>query len=213
VLLLLVLLGCWRALLYFVGLLVVLCVVAMPVLGVGWPVQYARLLVGVAGWGNTGAIEPAIMHNWRGLATNLFGGWASGLVTPAYLLLSLASAALVVFVWARSRPALSSGGADGLHHYDLLWALAGLAAMLTSLHLNPHDLTLLIFPAWICIAYLLHGAWDARQSLAWLCILWAGYLLLTLLDAATLAVPSVALMTAALALLAFRRSNVITLES
>ena len=64
----------------------------MPLMGLGWPIDYAELLVGVAGWGSTGAIDPAIMHNWRGFLTNLLGGTAPGLVTPLFIL----------FLWPRS---------------------------------------------------------------------------------------------------------------
>ena len=76
----------------------------MAMLGPTWPLDYARLLLGVANWRDTGAIDPAIMHNWRGLLTNLLGGVAPALVTPLFILLSLASLALVWWVWDRSRP-------------------------------------------------------------------------------------------------------------
>ena len=179
--LVLLLQGRWRALLTFGAALAVLCVAVMPVLGVGWPLQYAQLLVGVAGWQDTGAIDPGIMHNWRGFATNLFGGWAPGLVTPLFLLLSLLSVGLIVWLWLRTRNAQTTSQRDPaqLVQVDLLWAVAGIMAVLTSLHLNPHDLTLLIFPAWIIGAYALNGAF-AGTSRTLLALLWAGYFLIPL---------------------------------
>jgi len=76
VLLLLVLERHWKAIGIFASVLLGMTLAAMPLLGIGWPFDYAKLLVGVAGWGSTGAIDPAIMHNWRGLLTNLLGGVA-----------------------------------------------------------------------------------------------------------------------------------------
>lgn len=183
--LLLLLQGRWRTLVLFAGVLLGLCVGVMPVLGIGWPWQYAQLLLGVANWQNAGAIDPSIMHNWRGFATNLLSGWAPGLITPSFLLLTLLSSALLVWVWYRTRgngngnaPATQSAQAIALVlSYDLLWAVAGVIAVLTSLHLNPHDLMLLLFPAWIVAAYAFSRLWAARASVLWMAILWAGYLL------------------------------------
>ncbi|HEX8597861.1 MAG TPA: glycosyltransferase family 87 protein [Chloroflexia bacterium] len=178
--LVLLLQGRWRALLVFGGALSALCVAAMPVLGVDWPLQYVRLLVGMAGWQDTGAIDPGIMHNWRGFATNLFGGWAPGLVTPIFLLLTLLSLGLLMWLWLRTRGASTSAveaPATQQASFDLLWAVAGIVAVLTSLHLNPHDLVLLIFPAWIVAAYALSGAFGRALRMG-LAALWLGYALM-----------------------------------
>jgi hypothetical protein len=213
-LLLLVLQWHWRTLAVFTTCMVALCLAVMPVLGADWPVQYARLLLGVAGWRNTGAIDPGIMYNWRGFATTLFEGWAPALVTPMFLLLSLLSAILLVWSWWRSRVG-STVRDEGVvsipspyplfpFPIDLLWAMSGVLAVLTSLHLNPHDLTLLIFPAWIITAYLARGEWSVRPSTLWLSILWAGYILPSLGDPGLLVVPSVLLMSLSAVLLAHR---------
>ena len=50
-------------------------------------------------------------------------------------------------------------------------------ALLTSLHLNPHDLTLLVFPAWIIGAYASSGMWSKGLSRLWIAILTLGYIL------------------------------------
>ena len=144
--------------------------------------DYAKLLLGVANWGNVAAIDPAIMHNWRGFATNLFSGWAPALATPLFALLSLASVGLLVYVWfrvPRHRASAIDSTADQ-ETFDLMWALAAIIALLTSLHLNPHDLTLLIFPGWIIAAYVVSGRWDPSLSRLWLWILWLEYALVPL---------------------------------
>ncbi|MFL5733745.1 MAG: glycosyltransferase family 87 protein [Chloroflexia bacterium] len=172
----------WRALATFLGLLAALCIAVMLVLSPAWPLDYARLLLGVSNWSDTGAIDPAIMHNWRGFATNLFASWAPSAVTPVFLALTLASAALLVYF------ALMIGGKTlgtrysvlGTQHNDLFWALTGILAVLTSLHLNPHDLTLLIFPAWILGAYVVSAWFGKGQSRNFTYIIWAAYALIPL---------------------------------
>lgn len=221
IILLLLLQKHWKALLVFAGLFALLSVIAMPILGFDWPIKYAQLLLGVADWGNTGAIDPAIMHNWRGFFTNLFGP-SSGLVTPLFATFSLGTAALVAYVWWRTTPPkdadqpLTHYAARTTHvdpaynsQFDLLWALAGIAAVLTSLHLNPHDLTLLVFPAWIIGAYATSGHWTRGFSLAWVVILWLGWLFapLTLTSTRAIVIPSVLLMTVACGLLAWRLTS------
>jgi hypothetical protein len=209
VLLLMLLQRQWKALLSFAGLLLAFSVALMPTLGVGWPLDYIRLLVGVAGWKDVGAIDPAIMHNWRGLFTNLFGGQLAGLVTPFYVLASLASIGLLVWAWLRSREAIERVRLQTYSEgWDLMWALAVIVAVVTSLHLNPHDLALLIFPAWIIGAYAMSGEWSRPVSTTWLVLLWVGYLLppLTLYQGnnALAVVPSVLVMVVAAGLLTWQ---------
>jgi hypothetical protein len=224
----------WRALGVFLGLLAALCAASMAVLGPAWPLEYSRLLLGVANWRDTGAIDPAIMHNWRGFATDLFGWWAPGLVTPLFIALTLASAGLLCYFgfWIldfgldsnpKSKIGLPSGPPKS---EDLFWALTGVLAVVTSLHLNPHDLTLLIFPAWILGVYAVSGSPGKGQSRLWLYIIWAAYALIPLtlylgLSArypGVVVVPDVLLMSLAVALLARqlqggRRSKLIIHDS
>lgn len=168
----------WKTLAIFAALLVALCVAVMPVLGPAWPLDYARLLVGVANWNEAAAIDPTIMHNWRGLAANLFGGWAPALVTPLFALLSLASVALFIWAWPRSRSIVEAApNPTAIGRRDLLWALTVIVALLTSLHVNPHDLTLLLLPAWIVAAHATR-LWPTAPSRRWLTLLWAGYAIL-----------------------------------
>ncbi len=217
ILLLLILQRHWNTIVVFSGIMLGLTIASMPVLGATWPFQYAQLLIGVAGWANVSAIDPAIMQNWRGFLTNLLGtGPLSGLVSPLFAILSLATILLVVYVWWRTSrrqedpktiygPENTPVDAAYSPQFDLLWALAGIAALLTSLHLNPHDLTLLVFPAWIIGAYASSGLWSRAFSRLWLVILWVGWALAPLTLWPTLIViPGVLLMTLACLLLSWR---------
>jgi hypothetical protein len=93
--------------------------------------------------------------------------------------------------------------------FDLLWALAGIAAILTSLHLNPHDLTLLVFPAWIIGGYATSGMWGRGFSRLWVAILTLGYVLapFILTNSVQVVIPSVLLMAVAVILLVDRLSR------
>jgi hypothetical protein len=216
VLLLMVLLHNWRALLAFAGLFIGLSVAITPALGLHWPMDYAQLLVGVAGWTDANAIDPAIMHNWRGFAANLVGGFAPGLVMPLYVLLALAS--MVVLGWAWLHHAVQAHEADTLEgapppdtRLDLMWALTTIVALLISPHLNPHDLSLLIFPAWVIGAHAAQGRWGGLSRL-WVLLLWVGYALYPVTfvvsglsgNAGLSVVPGVLLMAVAAGLLALQ---------
>src|SRR5207249_2605313 len=102
--------------------------------------------------------------------------WVPGLPTPVYVFLIIVSVASVAWAWLRWQGTPED---DELLPYepqfDLQWALAGVAVALTTLYLNPQDLTLLIFPAWILAAYATLGLWGKRLSNLWLVVLWVGY--------------------------------------
>jgi hypothetical protein len=184
--------GRWRSVAWFAGVLAIVCIAIMPLLGAQWPLQYGDMLLkSVSGSGVVG-IHPEIMHSWRGFATDLVGWAAPWLVTPLYVLLVAATLGLLGLVWwrvrhvvlARPEPAAGSPDLDGQGAqlrpaFDMFWALVGLAAVLVSPHLNPHDLTLLIFPAWIIAAYVINGRTLAVPANRWLTLLGAYFLLLS----------------------------------
>jgi hypothetical protein len=216
VLLALVLMGYWRTLATFAGIAIGLTVLAMPVLGAGWPVEYAQLLLGVANWGSTAAIDPGIMQNWRGFFTNLLGPGGQGLVMSLLVVMSLVSAGLVFWVWRRMRTQSveevegeddeEEGDFAYRPRHDLYWALVGVVAVLTSLHLNPHDLALLIFPAWIVGAYATSRRWSPLVSRVALALLSAGYAagIGTLVAPREVVIPGVLVMVGVAVLLAWR---------
>jgi hypothetical protein len=187
-----------------------LSVVIMPVFGVGWPVTYLRFLAGPHGWG---APNLPVMQNWRGLAHLLLGDAAPQLVVPLFLLLVSGTFTLLVWAWERARTWVwvrTSWEVDEPEDYeprtDLLWALAAISAVLTAVYLTPHDLAILIFPAWIIGAYIANSAWARDLSTFWTVVLWVGYALapLTLYsaNAALAVVPTVLLLATAAILLA-----------
>jgi len=173
--LVLLLLRRWRPLLVCGALLAAVSVAAMPLLGLLWPLRYARFLSGIAQWGDAFHEYPAIMHNWRGLVFNLFNDVAPWLVGPSVTVLTCLTFGGLGWAWWRARDELRAGswGVSA----DLLWALACLLAVLVSPHLYMHDLTTLALPAWIIVARLIVGARERAAARRWSVLLWSVYLL------------------------------------
>ncbi|MGN6565480.1 MAG: glycosyltransferase family 87 protein, partial [Thermomicrobiales bacterium] len=184
-LLLLVLQRRWRTLAIGLGTLGIASVVTMPWLGVAWPLRYARFLDEIAHWPQGEIIDASIMLNWRGLAANLAGA-APRLAMLLEIGFTGASVGWLCWCWWRAR--------HDQHDELLLWGLAIVVALLVGPHVNPHELTLLIVPAWIVVA----RAPAAGPSRLWLVLLWGTYGLrwLTLLPGypAVAVIPSVVLL-------------------
>lgn len=188
-----------KSLAILTGLLAASSAAYMPLLGLDWPLHYARGVADSARGGARLGEYPAVMHNWRALLLQLLGGWAPRLVTPALIGVTALSLGVLVWCWWRwhstaGRVRVARPAAEPLP--DLLWALAVVVAVLISPHLYIHDLTVLILPVWIIASRATGGTWSPRLSRAWLAVLWLvyGVPLLSLWPAApsaTVVVPSV----------------------
>jgi hypothetical protein len=168
--------GRWQVFLWFCGEFAALVLACMPVLGVGWPLQYMNLLLQVGQWQDSAAIDPAIMHNWRGFAANTIGSLSPPAATITYAGLAVLSLLLLVSAWWRVHvqnrrvpqlPGAHTGSNDAAAA-NLLWALAVVTAILIAPHLNPHDLMLLIMPGWILVHTIQKG--DLMPKLRALCL-------------------------------------------
>lgn len=175
VVVLLMLLGAWRALAVAGGLLAILSVTIMPWLGPTWPLQYGRYLATLSQWGARKSIYPEIMPTFRGLAVNLLAGRPGIPAMPLFAALS--SVAVGALCWSGWRLARStrSGGDGDQWRRDLLWALGCVVMVLTAFHLNIHDLTVLLLPAWIIAGGVVGGEEPRWWSRRWLTLLWSGY--------------------------------------
>ncbi|MFL5732062.1 MAG: glycosyltransferase 87 family protein [Chloroflexia bacterium] len=191
VLLVLLLQGYRRTVGWFVALLALLVAGVMPVLGTDWPLRYLQFL-----------LHPPDRADW-----------VPGVGNPVFLALSAVS--VVALIWAGLRSRRVSIDEELVPYeepVDLVWALTGLVAALTTIYLNPQDLTLLIFPAWILGAYATLRLWSEGLSRLWLVLLWAGYALapLTLYwtsngtSPALAVLPTVVLLAMSIALLAWQ---------
>lgn len=202
--LLLLLLGHWRVLAIVAGILAGASVAVMPVLGAAWPLHYAKILSNIARWNQPSTVYPASMPTTRGLAVNLLGPFAPTLVMPAAVLLSTILVGTLVWCWWRVRHISRSSFliADAQkYQLDLLWALTGLVAVLIPFHMGPHDHTLLLFPAWILVSYLVCGICEKLISSLWFVLLWSEYAV-TLLTPFVMETPAKVVVPTVLLLLA-----------
>jgi hypothetical protein len=180
--------GRWRALLWFGAEIGLLSLLAMPLLGVIWPLKYLALLLG-SQLSSNAAISPAIMHNWRGFVIDTVGSIVPSSVAILVVVMTALSIILFLYAWWNAyryqniiAPKPLSDLNDSSREYarDLLWALGVITAILISPHLFPHDLVLLIFPSWIIVYIIQRGLLSQKQKAVWLYLLAGLYLIMPL---------------------------------
>jgi hypothetical protein len=169
ILLALVLMRAWRALAAWAATVGLGALLVTPFLGLDWPVRYVSFLLRIAAWPPNAAIDPRTMQNWRGLFERLLGPGLPG--TALTTVASLLSLALVVAGWWALRRTEPGGVRLGAASSDWWWSAVLLVAILVSPHVQPHDLTLALVPAWILTAQAMQGG--DRRLAAWL---WLGWL-------------------------------------
>jgi hypothetical protein len=168
----------WRAIGAYAAIMCGAAAACVPFLGWEWPFRYAQFLIDVANWTFNPVINPAVMHNLRGFATNTAGLISPALVTPALVLLSLGALGLLVGAYMALRRETGTRGWVLLSNSRTpqFWALGIIVGMLVAPHLHPQDLTLLVFPAWLVLHRLQSGVLADEQSRKrWALLLWAGY--------------------------------------
>lgn len=141
------------------------------------------------------------MYNWRGFVQNLLGERAPAIAGP----LTMVLIALIAWGWWRSR-GIHLTNAPAIP--DPLWTLVGIATILIPQHLYPHDLTLLIFPAWLIVAAATTEPWPAIAPRLWQWLVIGGFAMSLLIflfaaRAGQAVIPSVGLLTVILGLSAF----------
>lgn len=174
----------WRALASFSLGAVVFTIAAIPFLGVQWPLSYLRLLTVVATWQQNNIIDPTTMHNWRGFITNSVGVFVPGSIGLFATALASVTFCVLLYAWWRVRDGaqkISVTQRKSLRKEDFLWGLGCIAAVLTSIHLLPHDLSLLLLPAWIVGVHLGGGALSKLAANTWVMLIGGNYLLTLLL--------------------------------
>jgi len=140
----------WKALTIAGGALATIVIAVTPILGLAWPLHYLRFVLVDSNRGAAVAEKPMYMVTWRGVAVNLFGESAPSLVTPLFIALAVLTLGGFLWVWWRVQ---RRGGAGA----QTVWALALVVTILISPHLNPHDLSILIAPAWLICSQVLVG--------------------------------------------------------
>lgn len=157
----------WQAVKGFAVATLAFYLLAVPAAGFDWPLGYATILLKTSNWPSLAVVNPFIMQSWRGLTSNLFGiGPANNI---AFLLLAAATVALLLWLWQRT------GWHPQSERWPLLFAATVIGAVLTSYHLLPHDLTVLLLPGLILAAHM-RGLADGQRD-RWTVVLLLGWLL------------------------------------
>ncbi len=178
VIIMLVLQRRWRALVVLALIWGGIAILLMPILGIGWPLAYLRLLSGASSWGPNLYEYPPLMHNWAGLLSHLFPTTTSAGIKPTALALSAFTVGLLIWAWWRTGT-LQATPADApwALRDDLRWALTIAATLLLSQHLYHHDLTILVLPVWLIAARALAHAGSWPHARWWLALALSGALL------------------------------------
>jgi hypothetical protein len=169
--------GRWKAVLWSGAEMAIVTIAAMPIIGSAWPLHYANWLLSVSQWSGIAAINPAVMHNWRGFATNTIGAVIASSATPTTILFTAFSLLLFFYGWWQARKQQGQTEAQPIA-MDLLWALGVVTAILISPHLNPHDLMLLIFPGWVILYSVQTRVLSQRLNATWNPLLQILYLIM-----------------------------------
>ncbi len=163
----------WRTLGAFLGTVGGAVALTLPLLGWDWPVRYAQLALSVGGYPPDPMLNPTQMQNWRGLFTRTLGD--TPFANTLTLVVAGLSLALVACLWLGPGRAAWQPGSQA---WNRRWAATLLANLLITPYLLPHDLALVLVPAWILAADALARA--DRRLAAWLWLGWAlGFLLLS----------------------------------
>ncbi len=164
----------WRVLAAWAVTVGGIVAVTLPILGLDWPIHYLRLTLSVGGYPPDPVLNPTTMQNWRGLLTRLFGDTA--LTNNLALVAAALTLGVIAWIWiGAGRQAWTPGTPD----WNRRWAATLCAALLSTPYLLPHDLALVLVPAWILAADALERA--DRRLAAWLWLGWAlGFLLLSM---------------------------------
>jgi hypothetical protein len=134
---------------------------AVAVMGFGWVPGYVEMLGRARDLDRALLLDPAASHSLVGGLVALFGPGAEGAAVLANVALLVGLAAPVVYMWRRE------GWRPGTAAWDGTMGLTVAAAMLTQVHLNTHDLSLMVIPGALGLAclYALPGSERARYVL------------------------------------------------
>ncbi len=136
----------WRELALTAGLLALWCGVTTAVLGPGCWMGFASVLRFSTQQFGTGAVDPLVMYNLKGLLTALLGERV-GLINLLCAAAWLAAAGLTVWLW-RDRRVVEAGQFEGRLAFTFL------LGTLVNPHLNAHDALVLVLPAVLFHAHL-----------------------------------------------------------
>jgi hypothetical protein len=163
----------WRALAGIVATGAVLMLLTVARIGTAWIPGYIDMLLRSQRYDRALLLDPAYSHSLAGGLTALLGGGTDGLVRGISLGVMLVLAGFLLWVWRKPWQ-------PGTGEWNGRMALTLLAAILTNLQLNTHDLALLVLPGALGLSYLL-AARHVGLAVGWCVLLWVGYVAMLLM--------------------------------
>jgi hypothetical protein len=157
----------WRALAGIAATGAVLMLLTVVQIGMAWIPGYIDMLLRSQRYDRALLLDPAYSHSLAGGLTALLGGGTDELVRSISLGVMLVLTGFLLWVWRRPWQ-------PNTREWDGMMALTLLAAILTNLQLNTHDLVLLVLPGALGLSYLL-TARHAGLTVGWCVVLWVGY--------------------------------------
>ncbi len=125
----------------------VLFIFSLAMLGIQPWIQYAGSVKSLSSYLGEHGVYPQIEYTVRGIAANILGNTQAALVNTIGIVFLLAGMILVWILWRRKL-------SPAHRQFDLYFALTIALSVFLSMHLNPHDALLLVFPAALFYDYL-----------------------------------------------------------
>jgi hypothetical protein len=157
----------WRALGGAAATGVALLAGAVAVMGFDWLPGYMGMLGRARDLDRALLLDPAASHSFVGGVVALFGPGAEGLAMSLNDLITGLLAVLLLFVLRAYAQSAGPRGWDGAMGLDIA------VAMLTQVHLNTHDLSLMVIPGALGLASLYATPGSERARYALYGVLWA----------------------------------------
>lgn len=157
----------WKALAGIVATGAALLSTSVLIMGTGWIPGYIDMLAMAQNYARELLLDPWYSHSLSGGITALIGGDTDAIVRMLNLAAMLAAAVLLIWAWRGKTTPQST-------RWDAAMALTILAAMFTNPMLNTHDLSLLVLPGALGLAYLTRSP-QGRATAYWGGLLWSLY--------------------------------------
>jgi hypothetical protein len=159
--------GRWKALGGMAAVGAAMLAGAVAVMGFDWLPGYMGMLGRARDLDRALLLDPAASHSFVGGVVALFGPGAEGLAMSLNDLITGLLAVLLLFVLRAYAQSAGPRGWDGAMGLDIA------VAMLTQVHLNTHDLSLMVIPGALGLASLYATPGSERARYALYGVLWA----------------------------------------
>lgn len=172
----------WRALGGMALTAGALSLLVLPAIGTEWLPDFVRVLEGAQMWDRRLLLDPWFSHSLSGGLTAFLGQGTDELVAQIMRVATIPAAGLLFLLWkGQWRP--------GTARWDGAMGATVLATILTNLQVNTHDLCLLALPAALGVSYFYASPKGESVKRGWYALLWAAYLVPSLLLPQTFASP------------------------